>query len=116
MNFWVHLVIAVLLTVYFLFRFIKDRHIYQILFVLWVPATLLTYVPAIAESNVFRLILGGYQLVMFILVIFFMFRRNPKQAAAMRAAVKAEMKAEFKGEPVPKESAAPDTPADPSDP
>lgn len=91
MNFTVHLVLAVLLTACFLFRFIKDRHIYQLLFVLWVPSTLLTYLPVIAESSTLRLVLGGFQLVMFILVVFFMFRRNPRHAAAMRAAMKAEL-------------------------
>ena len=109
MNFTVHLVLAVLLTACFLFRFIKDRHIYQLPFVLWVPSTLLTYLPLIAENRTLRLVLGGFQLVMFVLVVFFMFRRNPKRAAAVRAA----MKAELQDTPAPAGEASAD--ADPAD-
>lgn len=78
MYFWIHLLLVVLLTSYFLFRFIRDRLFYQLLFLVWVPSTLLTYIPIIGRNSVFRIILGGFQLVMFLLVIFFMFRKKPQ--------------------------------------
>lgn len=73
------------------------------------PSTLLTYLPLIAENRTLRLVLGGFQLVMFVLVVFFMFRRNPKRAAAVRAA----MKAELQDTPAPAGEASADT--DPAD-
>lgn len=79
MYFWIHLVLAVLLTAYYLWRFLKDRSIYQILFVCWVPMTLLTYIPILGQNTICRIVLGVLQLVMFLLVIFFMFRKEPKK-------------------------------------
>lgn len=102
MYFWVHIVVAVVLTVYFLYRFIKDRLIYQLLFVIWVPATLLAYVPVIASNDTYRTVLGVFQVVMFILVIFFMFRRDPKKTKAAREAMFREMTDQ------PADTAAPD--------
>ena len=78
MNFWIHLAIAVILTAYFLFRFVKDKQIYQLLFVIWVPSTLLTYV---FTSRPLRIALVIFQVIMFVLVLFFMFKK-PNQPAA----------------------------------
>ncbi|WMJ24276.1 hypothetical protein RBG61_06325 [Paludicola sp. MB14-C6] len=73
MNFWVHLILAILFTVYFGFRFVKDKYLYELLFVIWIPSTLLTY---LSRNATFTLCLGLFQIVMFILVIYFMFRRR----------------------------------------
>ncbi len=91
MNFWVHVVLAVLLTVLFLLQFVRQKQIYQLLFVIWVPSTLLVYIPAIGGNETWRMVLGGFQLLLFVLVIFFMFRRDPKKLAEARAAMKEEM-------------------------
>ncbi len=91
MNFWVHVVLAVLLTVLFLLQFVRQKQIYQLLFVIWVPSTLLVYIPAIGGNETWRMLLGGFQLLLFVLVIFFMFRRDPKKLAEARAAMKEEM-------------------------
>lgn len=73
MKFWIHLILAVILTIYFIYRFIKDRHVYEMLFIIWIPSTLLTY---FTEDRTFLLGLGIFQTIMFILVIYFMFRRR----------------------------------------
>lgn len=69
---WAHLIIAVLLTGYFLYRFVRDRETYQLLFVIWIPSTLLTY---LSSNTIFHYILIAFQLIMFILVLYFMFRK-----------------------------------------
>jgi cbb3-type cytochrome oxidase subunit 3 len=73
MNFWVHLIVVILFTAYFIFRFVKDKYIYEILFVIWIPSTLLSYV---TDNRAFLLGLGIFQTIMFILVIYFMFRKR----------------------------------------
>ena len=76
MNFWVHLAIAVVLMAYFAFRFYKDRRTYQMLFIIWIPSTLLTY---LWNNSVYRICLAAFQAVMFVLVLVFMFKK-PKAA------------------------------------
>ena len=77
MYFWIHLVLALLLAVYFLYRYLKkDRLTYQLLFVFWLPTTLLTY---ISDHIAYRVVLAVFQLLMFLLVIYFMFRKTPPQ-------------------------------------
>lgn len=73
MPLWVHIPLVILITAYFLFRFIKDKQIYELLFVIWAPITLLTYV---STDPVFVKVVGIIQVVLFILVIFFMFKRR----------------------------------------
>lgn len=70
---WLHITIVVVLTLYFLFRLIKDHYFYEFLFILWLPSTLLTY---LSEDKTFLTYLGIGQLVLFFLVIFFMFRKR----------------------------------------
>lgn len=73
MPIWLHIILAVAVVAYFLFRYIKDRYFYELLFVIWAPLTLLTYV---SRDVVFIRCLGIVQVLMFILVIFFMFRKR----------------------------------------
>ena len=80
-QFWIHLALAVLGTAYFLYSYLKEKKIYQLLFVIWIPLTLLTYVCK-KQWQVLRL--GGIQLVFFILVIYFLFR-NPGKKNAMQS-------------------------------
>lgn len=68
-----HIILVVILTGYFIFRFVKNRNIYEILFIIWVPSTLLQYV---SDDPTFLRALGVSQIVLFILVVFFMFRRR----------------------------------------
>lgn len=70
-----HIILAVLGTAWFLYCFIKERKIYQLLFVVWIPLTLLTYV---SKNRTFLTVLGIVQLLFFILVIYFLFR-NPNR-------------------------------------
>lgn len=73
MSMWVHIVLAVVITVYFLSRYIKDKQLYELLFVIWVPSTLVQY---ILKSPTGLRILGIFQIIMFLLVIYFMFKRR----------------------------------------
>ena len=80
-QFWLHLALAFLGTAYFLYSYLKEKKIYQLLFVIWIPLTLLTYV---CKKQWQVLLLGGIQLVFFILVIYFLFR-NPGKKNAMQS-------------------------------
>lgn len=80
-QFWIHLALAILGTAYFLYSYLKEKKIYQLLFVIWIPLTLLTYV---CKKQWQVLLLGGIQLVFFILVIYFLFR-NPGKKNAMQS-------------------------------
>ncbi len=75
MNFWVHLILAVITTAFFLFSFVREKKAYQFLFVLWVPFTLLTH---LSDNRIFLYVIGGIQLVFFLLVVYFLFR-NPNR-------------------------------------
>ena len=59
-QFWIHLALAVLGTAYFLYSYLKEKKIYQLLFVIWIPLTLLTYV---CKKQWQVLLLGGIQLI-----------------------------------------------------
>lgn len=73
MPLWVHIALVIVLTAYFIYRFIKDRHIYELLFVIWIPSTLLQYV---SSNPTYIRVLGIAQILLFLLVVFFMFRRR----------------------------------------
>lgn len=73
MPFWLHIILVVIITAYFVFRFVKTRQIYEMLFIIWVPSTLLQYV---SNDVTFLRIVGISQIILFILVVFFMFRRR----------------------------------------
>lgn len=77
MPFGVHVALVVVISAYFLFRYIKERQIYELLFLLWVPSTMLQY---ITSNPLFLKLLGIFQILMFLLVIFFMFRRRRYRA------------------------------------
>lgn len=81
MPFSLHVGIVVVLTAYFIYRFIKEHHIYEFLFILWIPSTMLRYV---SSDPMFLRVLGISQCLFFILVIFFMFKR--RNAARRRTA------------------------------
>ncbi len=85
-QFWLHLALAILGTLYFLYSFLKEKKVYQILFVIWIPITLLTYV---CKRQWQILILGGIQLIFFVLVLFFLFR-NPAKKKGVAEAVEQE--------------------------
>lgn len=70
---WLHLVLIIIITIYFIVRFIRDRHIYELIFVVWAPSTLLQYV---SSDETFIRALGIFQVIMLILAVFFMFRRR----------------------------------------
>lgn len=70
---WVHVIVVIAISLYFIFRYIKDRFFYELLFVIWAPSTLLTYI--LTDETLIRL-LGYFQIAMFIAVIFFMFKKR----------------------------------------
>ncbi len=81
MNFWVHLILAVITTAFFLFSFIREKKAYQFVFVLWVPFTLLTH---LSDNSVFLYVIGGIQLVFFLLVVYLLFRNPNRKRAKYR--------------------------------
>ena len=76
MQFWIHLALVILGVAYFLYSYIKERKLYQLLFVIWIPLTLLTY---LSKNKVYLIVLGIVQLIFFFLVIYFLFRNPDKK-------------------------------------
>ena len=74
----IHVIFVVAFGAWFLYSYIKERKIYQLLFVIWLPATLLTY---LSRNKVYLWVLGIVQLIFFFLVIYFLFR-NPNRKKA----------------------------------
>ncbi|MEG1027148.1 MAG: hypothetical protein RSE07_00540 [Oscillospiraceae bacterium] len=73
MPFWLHCVVAVCIIVIFLYKFIKEKKVYQLLFVLWAPLTLLTY---LSQDKTFQMALGIIQIVLFLAIIYLLFKRK----------------------------------------
>ena len=80
-----HIILAVLGTAWFLYSFIRERKVYQLLFVVWIPLTLLTYV---SKNKTFLTVLGIVQLLFFILVIYFLFRNPNRRKGGYRQMLK----------------------------
>ena len=80
-----HIILAVLGTAWFLYSFIRERKVYQLLFVFWIPLTLLTYV---SKNKTFLTVLGIVQLLFFILVIYFLFRSPNRRKGGYRQMLK----------------------------
>ncbi len=70
---WIHAAIAAAGTIFFLLSYLKHKQIYQLLFVIWFPITLLNYV---SSNKVYVYILGAVQFLLFLAVLFFLFRRQ----------------------------------------
>lgn len=67
----IHIILAVLLSIYFIYDYRKEKSIYKILLIIWIPLTLLRY---LSENRIFLTIIGIIQIIMFLLVLFFMFK------------------------------------------
>ncbi len=67
----IHIILAIFLSIYFIYDYMKEKSIYKILLVIWIPLTLLRY---LSENKTFLTILGIIQIIMFLLVLFFMFK------------------------------------------
>ncbi len=83
-QFWIHLALVVIGIAYFLYSYIKERNLYQLLFVIWIPLTMLTYV---SKNRVYLTILGIVQLLFFVLVIFFLFRRPRRKDSGYQSVI-----------------------------
>ena len=83
-QFWIHLALVVIGIAYFLYSYIKERNHYQLLFVIWIPLTMLTYV---SKNRVYLTILGIVQLLFFVLVIFFLFRRPRRKDSGYQSVI-----------------------------
>lgn len=75
----IHIILVVLGVAFFLYSFIKEKRIYQLLFVIWIPLTLLNRV---FHERWQLWTLGIIQLIFFVLVIYFLFR-NPARKKGM---------------------------------
>lgn len=84
MQFWIHLALVVVGIAYFLYSYIKEKKLYQLLFVIWIPLTLLTYV---SKNKTYLIILGVVQLIFFVLVIYFLFRNPGRKKAGYRSVI-----------------------------
>lgn len=70
---WLHILIIVLFTVYFIFKYVKDRYLYELIFIVWAPSTLLTY---LITNRIALLVLGILQVICFVVIIFLMFKKR----------------------------------------
>lgn len=82
MQFWTHLVLVIIGMAFFLYSFIKQRKTYQLLFVIWLPLTLLSY---LSTNKVYLTVQGAIELIFFFLVIFFLFRNPNRKKVGYRA-------------------------------
>lgn len=96
----IHAVIAAVGTIWFLLSYLKTRLPYQLLFVIWFPITLLVY---LSSNIVYITVLGIIQLLLFIGVIYFLFRRQKTTMQEMQ-----EQLEELGGEPAETPDDAPD--------
>ncbi len=69
----VHVIIVIALFIFFIVSFLKERRAYQIVFSVWVLSTLLKYV---SDDKIFTYVLGGAQLVFFVVAIYMLFRNK----------------------------------------
>ena len=67
----IHIAAVVVITALFIIGYIRQRYLYQLLFAIWVPTTLLRY---LSNNKIYLIVLGVVQLLMFFLVIFALFR------------------------------------------
>ena len=72
---YIHFALAIVAFIFFLWQFIKERKLYEFLFLIWIPATLLIYLDFFKADRP-RLILCVVQVILFIAVIYLLFRRN----------------------------------------
>lgn len=76
MNLWLNIIIVVILTPFFIFRYIKDKAFYNIIFVIWLLSSLLQH---LFVSKPFFIGLGIFQMVLFFIVIFLLFKSKAKR-------------------------------------
>lgn len=69
----IHIILAIIALIFFCFIYFKEKKIYQLLIVIWIPTTLLNYV---SNNNIFLILLGVLQFILFGLVLFFLFKPN----------------------------------------
>lgn len=67
----IHIAAVVVITALFIIGYIRQRYLYQLLFAIWAPTTLLRY---LSNNKIYLIVLGVVQLLMFFLVIFALFR------------------------------------------
>lgn len=70
---WLHISFILLFTIYFIFKYTKDRLLYELIFIFWAPSTLLTYV---ISNRTALLVLGILQVICFIVIVFLMFKKR----------------------------------------
>ena len=63
----IHIAAVVVITALFIIGYIRQRYLYQLLFAIWAPTTLLRY---LSNNKIYLIVLGVVQLLMFFLVIF----------------------------------------------
>lgn len=73
MPWWLHIVMVIGIMIYSTMKFIKDKHAFHIIIDIWAGTSLLMYV---YDDPTFLRILGYSQIVMFIVVIYLMFKRR----------------------------------------
>ncbi len=74
-KFYTQLACVVVIGAFFLFQFIKTKKVAQLLIAIWAPITLLSYV---SSDKTYTYILGGVEFLLFIAVIFFLFKGSRK--------------------------------------
>ncbi|MEG2429959.1 MAG: hypothetical protein RSA99_06195 [Oscillospiraceae bacterium] len=77
MPFWLHLATAVILLGYFIYNYVKHKYFYYILFMVWIATTFLKY--PFASSRPLTIGLGLFQMLMFVVVVYLMFKRSGEQ-------------------------------------
>lgn len=69
----VHIIFVVIGFAFFLWQYIKFRYVYQLILLIWIPLTLTQY---ISPDKTYLSILGVVQMLLFIVFVFFLFKKN----------------------------------------
>ena len=110
----IHIAAVVVITALFIIGYIRQRYLYQLLFAIWAPTTLLRY---LSNNKIYLIVLGVVQLLMFFLVIFALFRGRKefdKDESSEPSGEEAPLVDEDPADPV-EEKLAEQEPEDPSE-
>ncbi|MDK2802400.1 MAG: hypothetical protein KFW09_03385 [Oscillospiraceae bacterium] len=71
--FYLHMILIVVAMIFFLFEYKKEKKIYQLILLIWIPFSGLRY---ISDNRIFLIGVGIFQFILFGLMLFFLFKEK----------------------------------------
>ncbi len=75
--FYLHMILIVVAMIFFLFEYKKERKIYQLILLIWIPFSGLRY---ISDNRIFLIAVGVLQFILFGLMLFFLFKQKKSKS------------------------------------